>query len=242
MNHSQPNRAAALHRLAEADAALASIHRAGESVVIGGTALALFDFDLRGQDVRPTEDIDVIVPGSPRDRDRVIDHLARLEIKPKLGDRPGRVRLPSDVPLDLIPSQAGHHAGLAWFADAVASARRIPGLSMGVVSPTIFVALKLVALSDPDRGLSRIGPFNPGYQHGSSDLEDVVVVLDGLESVRAEIQHADSAVARYARFELAHRLRDRKDGVELVQGCLPGDDASQRRALKLWAWLLALPA
>lgn len=92
------------------------------------------------------------------------------------------------------------------------------GLEIRMVTAPYFVATKLEAF----RGRGR-GDFL-----GSHDLEDVVSVVDGRESLNAEVRSAGAELSEYVRAEIAKLLAN-PGFIDALPGFLLPDSASQSR-------------
>lgn len=92
------------------------------------------------------------------------------------------------------------------------------GLEIRMVTAPYFVATKLEAF----RGRGR-GDFL-----GSHDLEDVVSVVDGRESLNAEVRSAGAELREYVRAEIAKLLAN-PGFIDALPGFLLPDSASQSR-------------
>lgn len=174
---------------------------------VGGctTALMLTD-DVSRQSVRFTDDVDLIVHvlgGS--------GWYALQEQLQRLGFHPDqeeavicRMRLRGTPPLivDFMPDDAAI-LGFTnrWYTDALRTARQhaLPdGTTIRVVLPAYFVATKLAAYA----GRGNSDPL------ASRDIEDLLSVIDGRESLLIELQAADpllrEVVAEQIRALLQH--------------------------------------
>lgn len=233
------NRAEILQRLHDVGHVLQGFGFNQPFMVVGGSAPATFVLDRKGVDVRATKDVDLVVPGDQRVLDELLRKLGRYDIQPGLGDHIGRVRI-DGLAVDFIP-EIPHAADVnrSWFNRALETCRSVNGLPFSVIDPVAFIATKQVALNAPDRGRTR-DENSWGYAFGSSDLEDLITVLEGSLSVRSAIESGSEPMVRFIRFELAKHLST-ADGLELIQSEMPGDPVGQSRAVSLWNWLTELP-
>jgi predicted nucleotidyltransferase len=220
-------------------AAIATVARAlGEErrrvVFVGGTVVALYPLE-GGADVRPTVDVDCIVDVTTLDAYYAfVERLRSLGFEACTDEGAPLCRLVvSGIRVDVMGA-----ADLAlgptnrWYAEAIAAAEArtvAPGLEVLAITPVYFAATKLAAFHSRGRG---------DYVE-SHDLEDVLTVLAGLPSLRAEVAAAGSGVARAVRDDLV-ALATREAFLEATWGHFEGDAAGQRRAAATVAWLRGL--
>jgi len=108
-----------------------------------------------------------------------------------------------------------------WYAEAMANAQVFAlddRLSARVMAAPFFIADKLDTFGDGRRG---------DYL-SSHDLEDVIAIIDGRETITADVLSAPSSVRNFIVDRLRNLLADRHF-VDAVAGHLPGDSASQAR-------------
>lgn len=109
-----------------------------------------------------------------------------------------------------------------WQAEALpfAAERELPsGAWIRAVPPPYLLATKLEAFKGRGRG-----DF-----FGSADFADIVGLVDGRETLVAEVQTAAPELRRYVSEEL-QRLRSHARFLDGVYGALPPDRAGQARA------------
>ena len=128
--------------------------------------------------------------------------------------------------LDLMPTDPAI-LGFSnrWYPAAVATAEPciLPGgLRIRLIAPAYFIATKLEAFFG--RG--------QGDYYGSHDLEDLVAVVDGRQSIVKELGEAAPALRSYLQEKLGALLMDPSFGYA-VAGHLPGDPGSQARVPEL---------
>ncbi|MGJ7581507.1 hypothetical protein ACSFA3_15100 [Variovorax sp. RHLX14] len=216
MNSADPN-VSIVELVAEALGELRS-----ELVLVGGCSVGLLITDRARPAVRQTIDVDLVAEVlslgdyyeglSPRLRACGFvengDHMCRWT----------RGRLIIDV----MPSTnvLGHSVN-RWYEITVASAKKhaLPsGREILVVSAPLFLATKLEAFH---------GRGNGDYL-GSTDMEDIVNVIDGRPELIDEIQSCPSEVKEFLENEFDRLLAD-ASFTDQLSGHLPGDTASQRR-------------
>jgi hypothetical protein len=107
-----------------------------------------------------------------------------------------------------------------WFDHALSNptAMVVDGQTLRVISGTAFVATKLAAFSD--RGENDF--------FGSHDLEDILTVIDGRETILEEIKNAPSDLRTYIIDTLKYFLAN-SQFQEALPGHLPPDPGSQAR-------------
>jgi len=232
MNPSDPN-LALLERAAEhlGEALLDQL------VFVGGAVAGLLITDPAMPDIRPTQDVDVIC--------RVIARADYYQLEMQLrargfqeDTRPGAPLCRwciEEIILDLMPAQ-GNILGFSnrWYPLAVESAQlqRLPsGRSIRMVTAPAFLATKLEAFYGRGKGAFLF----------SHDLEDLMAVVDGRESLLEECQLSPpelrNALAAHFKVLLASPAF-----IEALPAFLPGDQASQQRLPDLLQTLAAIAA
>ena len=207
---------------------------ADELVFIGGCATGLFITTPRVQSVRVTTDVDVIAEATTILEYHALEARLRAKgFKPQ-PDLICRWNI-AGLQLDLLPSGPDvlsfHNR---WYPQAVASAQAhtLPsGRRIRLVSSALFLATKFEAFHD--RG-------NADFL-ASHDLEDIITVVDGRETLTDEVAAAPDDVRDYLRSELTALLRD-DAFVTALPGHLPGDVVSQARLPQLLEALRRLAA
>jgi len=193
-------------------------------VFIGGCATGLLVTTVRAQQIRATEDVDVVT--------RVATISGYHGVEAQLSARGFKHDASSEAPicrwvgsgvtLDLMPSEPGvlsfHNR---WYPLAVNAAQpvRLPsGRVIALIAAPVFIATKLEAFRDRGRG-----DFL-----ASHDLEDIVTVVDGRPTLLDEVRTAPADLRAY----LAQRFRTlttSEEFLDALAGHLPGDRASQAR-------------
>lgn len=198
-------------------------------VFLGGATIGLFLDDFGRAQLRPTHDIDCIVP-------EVITRVGwwRLEEKlrqrgwsPAKGGPICRYQSPNGALVDLMP-EAPEALGFTgrWYSLAVRGALRselFTGRFILVPAPEILLACKLEAWQD--RG--REDPLL------SQDLEDVVSLLDGCRELDERVAGASEYLQRWLA-EVFAEILDHPDMLDAVLAQLPrGGDEPSREGLLL---------
>ncbi len=197
------------------------------AVFIGGAIVGLFLDDTGRAQMRPTKDVDCIIPAVTTAMEwfALESELRRRGWHP---DRDGpicRYRSPRGHRVDLLavrPEVQGFSG--TWFAATVrhSEERPVEGVRIRVADPPHLLANKIEAF----RNRGRHDPLT------SPDLEDIVALLDGCRELLPGIASADSQlssfVAAWARATLAT-----PDLVAIAEAQLPrgGDDVGRRTRL-----------
>jgi predicted nucleotidyltransferase len=195
----------------------------GRYAFLGGSVVSLLVDHSELIEVRPTDDVDVVV--------EVLSHLDYTELEHRLRGvgftndiREGAPRcrwVLENLTVDIMPTK-GELQGLntAWFQEALESAVEIeePGALRKVVSPVGFLATKHAA--HRDRG--------QGDFYGSADLEDIITVIDGREKIVREIAESDTPLRSYVVGSIAALSAD-SDFQDALPGLLASDEAGQAR-------------
>jgi hypothetical protein len=195
-----------------------------EPVFVGGAVVPLY-LDAFGQSqMRPTEDVDCIVPAvtSRKQWWDLEEQLRRRRWSPDQDGPLCRYRSPSGALVDLMPADASI-LGFSgrWYPRVISQAVRHalgPSSSVLIAPPALLLACKLEAYGDR-------GSADPW---GSKDLEDVAALLDGCKPLQASVERADPNLRSY----IARALDDIEASIsasEALRGQLPrgGDERRQ---------------
>lgn len=180
-----------------------------EFVFIGGLVLALLISDSAAPDVRPTEDVDVIV--------EVASYLKYSQLEQRLRahgfQQPREEKsvicrwVKGGVILDIMPTdQTILSFGNRWYTYAVESAQTVSlsaDLTIRLISAPCFLATKIEAFRSGTRG-----DFLT-----SRDLDDIISVLDGRTEIVAETQAANPAVREF----VAEAFQDYLENEEFLE-------------------------
>lgn len=193
-----------------------------ELVLVGGCSVGLLITDEARPAVRATIDVDLMAEVAS-----LVDYYEGLS--PRLrtcgfvenGDHMCRWTKGRLI-IDVMPTTEilGHSVN-RWYEAAVRSAEKhvLPnGLEMLVLSAPMLLATKLEAFHD--RG--------NGDFLGSTDMEDIINVIDGRPELIDEVRRSPSEVRDFLQGEFDALLADQAF-TEMLPGHLPGDEASQGR-------------
>jgi|SRR5215469_11436498 len=207
-----------------------------EVAFVGGCATGLLVTDPAAAEPRVTYDVDVIVEvASYAEYARLSKRLRALAFSEDSSEGAPLCRWVSEgMKLDVMPTNE-KILGFSnrWYAAALQHARelRIDDLQLRVVTAPYFMGTKLEAF----RGRGG-GDF-----YASRDLEDIVAVIDGRESLFDEVKRAPLTLRAYIAGEI-QKLLVTPEFIEALPGHLPGDDASQARLPALLRTLESLSA
>lgn len=193
---------------------------------LGAAVLPLLVDDPELLEIRPTKDVDLTV------KVVTLGELYQLEEKLRAAGFRNDTRegapicrwVVSGVTVDVMPTEAGVLGMSAeWFREALETASKImlgEGVRAPVIAPPCFLATKLAAFRD--RGLKDL--------YISKDLEDILTLLNGCESIVASVREAPCPVATFVARELTIHLRN-PDFVDALPGFFRTDEVSRVRAL-----------
>lgn len=194
-----------------------------EVVFTGGAIVGLLLTDSAAPDVRPTDDVDVIV-GIEKFSDyaSLQDNLRRLGFKHDM-DGPNCRFILDGLKVDIMPTK-GTILGFTnrWYDFAVGSANDcvLPDrTSIRLISAPAFIATKLEAFHDRGKGDSVM----------SHDMEDIIAVIDGRPELVDEVKETQANVREYISECFARFLNDRQFVDSIGMHLLP-DEGSQSRA------------
>lgn len=204
-------------------------------VFVGGCATGLLVTRIRTNQIRATEDVDVVTEvATITEYHGVEAKLASCGFKHDTSpDAPICRWLGAGVTLDLMPSQPGvlsfHNR---WYPLAVRTAAPtlLPsGRPIKLIAAPVFLATKLEAFK---------GRGNGDYLV-SHDIEDIITVVDGRPALIDELRGAAEELRTYMATEISSLLRA-PEFLDALPGHLPGDSASQSRVPILIDLLKAL--
>jgi hypothetical protein len=194
-----------------------------EIVFVGGCTTALLITDPAATAVRVTDDVDVIVRiASYSEYARFSKRLRTLGFSEDSTEGGPICRwLCDQMKLDVMPT-AEKILGFSsrWYTPALRNAAviSINRLELRIATVPYFVGMKLEAFRRRGKG-----DF-----YSSSDLEDIVTVIDGRPSLVEEIGKSPSTLRNYIGKEIG-RLLDDPEFVNALPGHLAGDEISQAR-------------
>ncbi|HEY1850578.1 MAG TPA: hypothetical protein VGG60_06075 [Candidatus Binataceae bacterium] len=194
-----------------------------EIVFAGGCTTGLLITDPAASPARSTDDVDVIVEvASYAEYARFSKRLRNLGFSEDSSEGAPICRwLVDQMKLDVMPTD-DTILGFSnrWYKPAIEAAAlvELDGFQLRVVTTPYFIGTKLEAF----RGRGR-GDF-----YASSDLEDIITVLDGRPTVVDEVAASPRELRRYIGKEVG-RLLDDPEFVNAVPGHIAGDEISQSR-------------
>ncbi len=204
-----------------------------EVVFTGGAIVGLLLTDSAALDVRPTDDIDVIV-GIARYADyaSLQEELRMLGLKHDI-DGPSCRFVLDGLKVDVMPTE-GKVLGFTnrWYDFAVSSAidhRMADGTCIRLISAPAFVATKLEAFHDRGKGDFSL----------SHDMEDIIAVVDGRPELFDEISTTHGDVRQYITDCFSKLVIDPAFFDAIGMNLLP-DDGSQARARIVFNRVLAI--
>jgi len=174
-------------------------------VFVGGCTTALFITDeITLEDVRATDDVDLIVDLAGYSAwAKLQDQLRQKGFMESQDDTViCRMRL-GDLKVDFMPDDP-EILGFSnrWYAKGIETAtshQLTPALTIKRLAPAVFVATKLEAY------LGR----GQGDFFASRDLEDILLIVDGRPEIVAEIQEADDDIRQFIAAQVTALLKDR---------------------------------
>lgn len=209
-------------------------------VFVGGCATGLLLTQARPDNIRITEDVDIIAHAlTARDY-----HALESKVRARGFSNDMRPGAPicrwvyGAVTLDVMPT-VPDILGFAnrWYPLAVQTAEAVKlnsGLMIRLIHAPVFIATKLEAFKN--RGHDASG--RPDYL-GGHDLEDIITVVDRRPALLAECAAAPRELKTYLADEFSKLLADDDFNTSLA-GHLPGDAGSQSRLPKLRDTIRAL--
>ena len=172
-------------------------------VFIGGSTAGLYSTVARAAESRPTNDVDCIIEVVPRMAYYELEEELRAQGFRHDHEAPVICRWRVDgLTVDVMPVGEDNILGFSnpWYPEGFAHAipYALPDTTSIRIMPVVyFIATKLVALRSRGMGDIRL----------SSDLEDIVYVVDNRPELATEIAAAGLAVRRYVAAELSQLLQ-----------------------------------
>jgi predicted nucleotidyltransferase len=174
-----------------------------EMVFVGGAIVGLLTTESGLAEVRPTDDVDVIVEAETYSKySRLLEKLRALGFKHDI-DGPVCRFVVNGVAVDVMPTSEILGFRNKWYPAAIATASKVTlaeSLEILVVSAPLFICTKLEAFADRAKG---------DYVM-SADMEDIVSVIDRRPELIAECLASADDVRGYLRTEFAALAKSRK--------------------------------
>ena len=205
-------------------------------VFVDGCVTGLLITDPAAAAIRPTRDVDATADVTSYAMYTTLSNQLResgLQEDPTEGAPAGRWRH-GDAIIDIVPTDRSVLGfSNSWYAPAMAAAQRIivARLQVRIIAPAYYLATKLEAFHG--RG--------QGDVITSSDLEDLVIVVDGRPQLLEEIERADQPVRQFIAAEIS-TLMDNRRFTDGLAAFLHPDRASQARRPLLGKRLQAIAA
>lgn len=195
-----------------------------ELVFVGGAVTGLLITDPGQPNIRPTEDVDLIVEAAVRADYHHVEAALRRQgfVNDMSKDAPiCRWRIGA-VTVDVMPTLK-EILGFSnrWYPLALADATKtaLPsGTMIRLVTAPVFLATKLEAFADRGKG---------DYLF-SHDLGDLISVIDGRDELIEECRSQGADLRQYL-CDWTNRLLSSPAFLDALPGHLPGDAASQAR-------------
>ena len=193
-------------------------------VFVGGCATGLLVTNVRAQPIRMTDDVDLVAyivsKQEFHDLERQFEALGFKHDMRE--DAPICRWICRDITVDLMPTEPGilgfHNI---WYPLAVETAVSISlpdNMTIQLIAAPVFLATKLEAFK---------GRGNNDYM-ASHDLEDVVTVIDGRETLLEEVLQSPAGLRAYLSQQFT-KLLETRDFMDALPGQLPADRGSQAR-------------
>ncbi|MBI3295882.1 MAG: nucleotidyl transferase AbiEii/AbiGii toxin family protein [Deltaproteobacteria bacterium] len=161
-------------------------------VFVGGATVALYVDDVAVATPRPTDDVDCTVEISSRSEYYELENeIRKLGFKNQVGKGPICRWTYSGVTVDIIPSD-GKVLGFknSWYPEGIATSEKVTlpnKTQISIFTLPYFVASKFEAYQDRGKGDLRT----------SSDIEDIVFVLDGCQLAQDKLKSAPGGVKNF---------------------------------------------
>lgn len=192
-------------------------------VFVGGCAAGLLITDMAAPPTRETRDVDLIAEiTTPHDYHELSEQLRKRGFREETRDHAIMCRWQfGEITVDVMPTEASI-LGFSnrWYTEAMAKAERIclpDGREIRLVAAPWFLATKLEAF---------YGRGNEDFM-ASHDLEDLIAILDGRDTIVEEVKQA-GAVRQFLA-EAFQTLLSQEAFLEALPCHLPADSGSRER-------------
>lgn len=196
-----------------------------EAVFVGGATIELYLTGALGIKVRPTDDVDCVVEVVSRiDYHKIEERLRALGFQHPMEEKAPICRWRyQDVLVDVMPIE-GKILGFSnrWYPEGFEKSirKKLPdGQEIRVFDLPYLIASKVEAFKDRGKG-----DFM-----GSSDMEDIVTLLDGVPDFQEQIERAPEAVRAYLREGFSEFMGDERF-LDALEGTLPAAGRKERSA------------
>ena len=195
-----------------------------EMVFLGACATGMLLTDPAAPPLRGTLDVDVIVEStSLAEYHRLAEKLRNKGFGEDLSPGAPICRWKNrDIVLDVMPINPEILGfGNIWFSSAFTKAETVTlpsGKQIQMLSAPYFLATKLEAFNYRGKGDYLL----------STDMEDIVAVLDGRPEIIDEVRQSDIKIRTYLSEYFANLLKE-QTFIEALSGHLPSDRLSQER-------------
>jgi len=198
---------------------------ADELLFVGGATIGLYVTELQVREPRATEDVDTVCEATTYiELSRFADRMRSIGFNEDMSSNVICRWTKGDLVVDLMPvDESALGFRNRWYRTALDDPWRITlanGQQIRIPKPALALACKLDAFADRGKG-----DF-----FGSKDFEDIVVLVDGRESLANEVAAAHEAVREYVAQAVVDWMRI-PDFPSAVSAHLPPDAASQARTL-----------
>lgn len=195
-----------------------------EFVLVGGSAVPLLLSDPAVQDIRPTEDVDLVTDVQTRAKhDELEERLRRRGFKHVTDPSAPIIRWRvAGVTVDVMPTvESVLGFSNRWYREGVPLAKSLAlpsGASIRVLDSPHFLAAKIEA-------------FRSRGNHDfilSPDIEDLITVIDGRAELASEVGQAPHSAREFITHALSN-FADEEGFRSAILGYLPPDDVGQSR-------------
>lgn len=199
-----------------------------DAVFVGGATIELYLAGQAGFKIRPTDDVDCVVEVVSRvEYHKIEEQLRALGFSHPLdGEAPICRWQYKGIQVDVMPIE-GKILGFTnrWYPDGFEKSivTKLPdGQDIRIFALPYLIASKVEAFRDRGKG---------DYL-GSTDLEDVVALLDGVPDFLEQIQGAPQTVRTYLQENFRELVQDERF-VDSLEGHFPSDGRRERIAKAL---------
>ena len=197
-------------------------------VFVGGSTVALYLTDPAAPGIRPTEDVDCVIELVTRSEYyKLEEQLRELGFQHAAGSNDPICRWHyHGLTADIMPTEGSIlNFKNKWYPDGYANSEEVKlsgGRPIRVFSLPYFLASKIEAFQDRGHGDFRL----------SSDMEDIIAVLDGADNIEDKILKAPKPVAAYLKDKFSSFLADERF-LESLEGNLVSPSGSSGRVARV---------
>ena len=165
-----------------------------EVVFVGGSIISLYTDDIAADEIRPTEDVDVMIElTNYMDLVKLQNRLTQLNFSPNPDGHALCNYIFNNIPVDIMPSEDGPLGqSNRWYKIGFDNlwVINLDSISIRVLSAPCFLATKFEAFNDRGKDYRT-----------SRDFDDIIYVIDNRIEIVKEIDESESEIKQFLKQE-----------------------------------------